>query len=199
MDRVLGPELEPHCFAYLDDIVVASQSFDEHLEPVREVFRRLRNAGFRINIEKCCFVKFQLKFLGYIVWGGKLRVDPDKVSAVRNYPNPANKTELKRFLGFVSWYRRFVPNFATITAPLTDLLKKKNPAFVWEREQDEAFQKLKEFLVSAPILSCPHFDYPFVIQCDASEVRIGEGGGIISRNKRSRACCGLLLSHSVFI
>jgi hypothetical protein len=77
MDRVLGPELEPHCFAYLDDIVVVSQSFDEHLEHVREVFRRLRNAGLRINTEKCCFVKFQLKFLEYIVGGSKLRVDQD--------------------------------------------------------------------------------------------------------------------------
>jgi transposase InsO family protein len=178
MDRVLGPELEPHCFAYLDDIVVVSQSFEEHLEHVREVFRRLRNAGLRINTEKCHFVKFQLKFLGYIVGGGKLRVDPDKVSAVRNYPNPINKTELKRFLGFVSWYRRFVPNFATVAAPLTDLLKKKNPAFVWDKEQGEAFRKLKEFLISAPILSCPHFDYPFTIQCDASEVGIG---GVLSQ------------------
>jgi hypothetical protein len=173
MDKVIGAELEPHTVVYLNDVVVVSFTFEEHLCHLREVFRCLRSAGLKINIDKCHFAKLRLKFLRYIIGNGELEMDPEKVSAVINYPTPTNVTELRRFLGFVGWYRRFIPSVASIAAPLTNLLKGKNAKLCWTAEQEASFDSLKTCLVSAPILACPHFELPFVIKCDASGVGIG--------------------------
>lgn len=195
MDKIIGAELEPHTFAYLDDIVVVSSSLQEHLGHLREVFKRLRNAGLKINVDKCQFAKSRLKFLGYIVGNGELETDPEKISAVANYPRPSNVSELRRFLGFVGWYRRFVPRFASVAAPLTDLLKHKCTKFSWSEGQENAFITLKECLISAPILACPNFDLPFAIECDASGVGIG---GVLTQNdegqERVIAYCSRTLS-----
>lgn len=197
MDKVISAELEPNTFAYLDDIVVVSSTFEEHLKHLGEVFARLRKAGLKINVEKCQFVKPRLKFLGYVVGNGELEMDPEKVAAVVNYPSPTNTTELRRFLGFVGWYRKFVPSFSSVAAPLTDSLKQKNKKFHWGKEQDVAFARLKEHLLSAPILACPHFDIPFTVECDASGVGIG---GVLTQKidgkERVIAYCSRTLSAS---
>lgn len=172
IDRVIGPDLEPHCFVYLDDIVVVTSTFDEHIQVLSEVFRRLISAGLTVAQDKCRFCRSELRFLGYIVDSSGLHVDPEKVSAILNIPSPSNVTEVRRFLGMASWYRRFLPNFSTLIAPLSNLLR-KNRKFQWDSVCEEAFQSAKEHLIKAPVLSCPDFTLPFVIQTDASGYGIG--------------------------
>lgn len=175
MDRLFPPEFEGKIFSYLDDIVICNTTFDEHLKSLRWVKDQLKNAGLTINLEKCQFARPSLKYLGYIVDKFGLRTDPDKVSAILNYPKPNTYTELKRFIGLASWYRRFVENFALVAAPLHDLTKggKKSSLLVWNNEAEMAFSKLKTALTTTPVLSCPDFSREFKIQCDASNKGIG--------------------------
>lgn len=175
MDQVLGPSLDPYVFVYLDDIIIATSTFDKHVEILSEVYRRLKDANLTVNLEKCKFCRPSLKYLGYLVDKNGLRTDPDKVAAMLNLPRPENVTELKRFIGTVGWYRRFLKDFSTMTAPLTQLLKKKKKLqkLVWTEEAEKSFQNIKEALISAPILASPNYAKMFYIQCDASHVGLG--------------------------
>ncbi|XP_055913098.1 uncharacterized protein LOC129946788 [Eupeodes corollae] len=172
IDDVLGPDLEPFVFVYLDDIIIVTDSFDRHLEILKEVFKRLGDAGLKVGREKCNFCRPSLKFLGYVVDRNGLHVDPEKVESMIRIPAPKNVKEIRSFVGTISWYRRFVPNFAILVRPLTDLLK-KSKKFEWTKECEESFRKAKECLVTAPILTCPDFSRPFVVQTDASDYGIG--------------------------
>lgn len=172
LDRIIGPELEPKAFAYLDDLIIVSSSFQEHLVILTEVFERLRKAGLRVNATKCKFCQTQLKYLGHIVSDQGIATDPEKVNAVMNFPTPKSVRSLRSWLGLASWYRRFIPHFATITAPLTKLLK-KTVRWNWSQEQEEAMNELKQALTSAPVLSCPDFKLTFVLQVDASIIGLG--------------------------
>ncbi|XP_064554396.1 uncharacterized protein LOC135439595 [Drosophila montana] len=124
LDTVIGPEMEPHAFAYLDDIVVIGATKEQHVENLREVFRRLRAANLRLNRRKCSFFRERLVYLGHVICGEGIRTDPEKVDAIRNLTAPTNCKELRQCLGMTSWYRRFVPKFATQVQLLTVLLKK---------------------------------------------------------------------------
>lgn len=176
MDSILGPEIEPFGFVYLDDVILISSSFDDHITLLNEVFSRLKSANLTINYNKCQFFRESLNYLGFVVDKNGLRTNPDKVEAMVNYPRPKNSTEVKRFLGLASWYRRFVPHFSTIVSPLNELLKggkgKKLP-IQWNDVAEKAFQDVKQALVSAPILSSPDFSLKFTIQCDASATGLG--------------------------
>lgn len=175
MDRLFPPEHEGKIFSYLDDIVICSETFEEHSAALTWVMNQLNTAGLTINFDKCQFARPSLKYLGYIVDREGLRTDPEKVNAIISYPKPNTFTELKRFIGLASWYRRFVENFATVAAPLHDLTKggKKGRLIKWTKEADEAFTNLKTALTTAPVLSCPDFCKEFVIQCDASNKGVG--------------------------
>lgn len=175
MDSVLGPELDPFVFVYLDDVIVATPSFDKHLEILQTVFNRLKEANLTINIDKCVFCLPSLKYLGFVVDCQGLRTDPDKVKAMLEYPPPTTATEVKRFIGMCSWYRRFVKDHSTITAPLNALLKnkRKSQKINWNEDAEKAFNQIKQAMVSAPILTAPDFSKPFFIQCDASNVGLG--------------------------
>lgn len=172
LDEVLGPDLEPHVFVYLDDIIVISETFNKHLELLTETFRRLREARLRLNPDKCKFCVDQLRYLGHIVDREGIRTDPEKVSAVANWPEPRNVKQIRQFIGMASWYRRFIANFSTITAPLTALTR-KNVRWVWGPEQSEAFSTIKVKLTSAPVLTCPDFTRRFYLQTDASTSGLG--------------------------
>ncbi|XP_055836661.1 uncharacterized protein LOC129905251 [Episyrphus balteatus] len=123
IDDVLGPDLEPFVFVYLDDIIIVTDSFEKHIEILKEVFKRLGEAGLKVGREKCNFCRPSLKFLGYVVDRNGLHVDPEKVESMLRIPPPKNQKEVRSFVGTISWYRRFVPNFAILVRPLTDLLK----------------------------------------------------------------------------
>lgn len=175
VDHLFGPEFELKVFAYLDDIIIVSKTFDEHVALLLRVLQKLSSANLTINLDKCLFFRSQLRYLGYIVDAQGLRTDPDKVGAILNYPTPTNRKEVKRFLGTASWYRRFIPQFSTIAGPLNKLTssKKSAPAFLWCLEAEKAFLELKSRLVQAPILACPNFLYPFEVHTDASNFGIG--------------------------
>lgn len=173
MDLVLGCDLEPKVFGYLDDVIVASGSFEEHLALLEEVASRLRAAGLTINVTKSKFCMTELKYLGYIVKDGCISVDSEKVSAIVEYPTPKSVKEVRRLLGMAGWYRRFIKQFAEITAPMTDLLKGKNVRFIWTEAAEQAFRQLKECLSSTPVLANPRYDLPFIIQADASDTGMG--------------------------
>lgn len=192
IDNVLGHDLEPHLFCYLDDVVVVTQTFEQHLSVLEEVFRRLRDANITVSWEKCQFCRPEMKYLGYVVDKNGLHVDPDKVKAMLELPRPENVKEVRRLIGTFSWYRRFVLNFSSIVAPITALLRKK-VKFLWTEECESSFRHIKECLVSAPILSCPDYNLPFVVQTDASGFGIGacltqphpDGDRVISYLSRS--------------
>lgn len=172
LDRVLGHDLEKYISCYLDDIIISTSTFPKHLEVLAEVFKRLTEAGLTLNRDKCKFGKSELKFLGHIVTAAGLMVDPEKIEAVVKIPNPKSVTDVRRIVGLASWYRRFVPNFSSVVAPLTNLLRKNQP-FVWSEECSTALAKLKDHLISAPILACPDFSKPFYVQTDASDFGLG--------------------------
>lgn len=192
IDQVLGPELEPKVFTYLDDVVVISQTFEEHLSILEEVFRRIREANLSVNWEKCHFCRSELKYLGYVIDNNGLHVDPDKVQAMLLMPPPKSVKDVRGLIGTFSWYRRFVPDFSTLISPLTALLR-KGKKFLWTPECEASFRKIKECLVQAPVLNCPDYDLPFVIQCDASGYGLGavllqthpDGDRVISYLSRS--------------
>ena len=175
MDTVLGPELDPYCFVYLDDIIISSSEFGKHLEILAEVYRRLKEANLTINLDKCEFCRSSLKYLGYVVDQEGLRTDPDKVAAILEYPLPQTVTQLRRFIGMSGWYRRFIKNFSDLSAPLTFLIKgkKKRQRLVWTPLAENCFQQIKEALVRAPVLAAPDFNKIFSIQCDASDAGLG--------------------------
>ena len=172
LDRLIGPEMEPFAFAYLDDIVVATPTFEEHMYWLGKVLGKITEAGLTINPEKCEFCRSQVRYLGFILQEGGLTVDPEKTRPILEYPAPRNLKQLRRFLGMSSWYRRFIPQFATISEPLTRLLK-KGKRCEWGNDQARAFNSLREHLVDAPTLICPNFEEPFVLQTDASSVGLG--------------------------
>lgn len=192
VDNVLGADLEPNVFVYLDDIIVVTSSFEKHLEVLSEIFKRIRAAKLTLNKEKCKFVRPELKYLGYIVSAAGLRVDPDKIKAIVDIPVPGTQKAVRQFTGMASWYRRFIPNFATRMHPLTSLLRRKSK-FEWSAEAEQSFRDMKSCLVTAPILSCPDFAKPFTISCDASGVGIGavlsqeyeQGEGVIAYASRT--------------
>jgi len=175
VDSIFGPKYEPHLFSYIDDLLLLSSTFEEHLSLLEEVKSKLQDANLTINLDKCEFFKSSLKFLGFIVGSNSLRTDPEKVSCMINYPRPRTATEVKRFVGLCSWYRRFIKDFASLMSPINDLIKgrKKSQSITWNDQAEEAFIKVKQLLVSAPILSQPDFTKKFVIQCDASNTGLG--------------------------
>lgn len=171
---ILFHALEGKVWAYLDDIVICSVNFEEHIETLGKVMHILKTANLSINVEKCKFARPSLKFLGYIVDKEGLRTDPDKVAAILNFPRPRNMTELKRFIGLASWYRRFVKDFSMVAAPLHNLTKtKKSKKLIWNDEAEKSFTELKTLLTTTPVMSCPDYSKPFIVQCDASSKGIG--------------------------
>ena len=166
---LFGPECEPYVFAYLDDIVIVTENLDEHLHWLEYVLNRLVEAGLKVNKAKCEFCCSQVVYLGFILDRDGLRPDPAKIQPVMEYPAPTTVKQLRRFLGMVGWYARFIDRDSEHKIPLVRLLR-KGQAWEWGDEQQEAFEELKKALTAAPVLARPDFSRPFKIQCDASNV-----------------------------
>ncbi|KAL7304725.1 hypothetical protein TKK_0002964 [Trichogramma kaykai] len=172
VDALFGPAYEPHIFAYLEDVIVVTDTFADHLKWLRFALSRLVDAGLQINREKCHFCRPRVLYLGFQLDHEGLRPDPERIQPVVNYPAPTNVKQLRRFLGMVGWYARFIARDSEIKAPLTKLLK-KTEEWKWGEEQQTAFERLKSALTSAPVLARPDFSKPFKVQCDASGVAVG--------------------------
>lgn len=162
---------------YIDDLLVWSKNFEEHLLHLGQVFAKLREANLTLKPDKCRFGLEKVMFLGHILSKDGVSVDSEKTEKVRNFPVPRSQTELKSFLGLCNYYRRFVEGFAHIATPLNQLLKgDKRGKFKtgdWTDECQTAFQKLKDALTSAPILGFPDMNKEFILSTDASGAAIG--------------------------
>ena len=172
MDLVLCGLTYETCLVYLDDIIVISRDFDSHLDRLREVFTRLRAANLKVHIKKCSLFQRRVNFLGHVLTETGIEVQAEKVEAVQNWPTPCNLTELRSFVGLCSYYRRFISGFANLAAPL-HALTRKNARFSWGFEQEEAFNQLKERLISAPILGMPRDEGTYYLDTDASDIGLG--------------------------
>ena len=160
------------CEAYIDDVIIYSETWEEHLDIMRRFFHRLSEAQLTVNLAKCEFGKATVTFLGHVVGQGSVKPIDAKVEVICKFPTPMGKKQLMRFLGMAGYYRKFCPNFSVIAEPLTHLLGKRVP-FVWTPACDKAFQKLKAILRSSPVLSAPDFRSPFKIAVDASDAAAG--------------------------
>lgn len=158
--------------AYLDDIIVLSSTFDEHIKDLTLVFDRLKLFKLRVNREKCVFACSSVKYLGHLITPEGISVDPCKTEAISKRPPPRNVKEVQSFLQTASWYRRFINNFAAISRPLSDLTKKKS-TWRWNTEQQTSFDTLKRLLVSAPILQQYDETQPYIIRTDSSNYALG--------------------------
>jgi len=160
-----------YLFNFVDDLVVYSPSVELHGVHLREVLRRLQAAGFTLNPDKVVLGAPEIRYLGHLISARGVRVLPDRVEAIGRYPRPHNLRSLRRFLGMIGFYARFIPRFSQMASVLHGL-KKKGARFVWADEHAAAFDSLKQALCEAPVLQTPDFDKEFVLATDASDVAI---------------------------
>ena len=171
MNHVLRAFLGRFVVVYFDDILVYSKTLDEHVTHLKHVLDVLRQEKLYANFDKCTFYMDRMVFLGFVVSADGIEVDIEKVKAIQDWPTPTTVTEVRSFHGLASFYRRFVKDFSSIAAPLTEVVK-KTVGFHWGEDQERAFQDLKAKLCSAPVLALPDFEKAFEIECDASGLGI---------------------------
>lgn len=172
MDIILSGLNFLSCLVYLDDVIIFSTDPESHVDRLREVFGRLRAANLKIKPSKCRLMQKEVAFLGHRVSANGISPDPEKVSKVKNWPVPRNLKDLRSFLGGVSYYRKYIRGFSEVALPLTSLTRKNRP-FSWTPECQNAFEKLKLALISAPILGLPRDEGQYVLDTDASSGAIG--------------------------
>ncbi|GJP44288.1 hypothetical protein CLOM_g3661 [Closterium sp. NIES-68] len=157
---------------YLDDILIYSKTQEQHLKDLEQVFRRLQENRLITKGSKCEFLKSELEFLGHIMGADGIKIDPKKITTIRDWKPPTNLQELQSFLGFVNYVRRFIPNMAGKTGSITDLLR-KGTLLKWGERQQTAFDELRNFLTSPPVLRIADPSRPFEVLTDASDFAIG--------------------------
>jgi hypothetical protein len=172
IDHTLRPYLDRFAFVYLDDILIYSKTLEEHRQHVRQVLQRLQDAELSVNPRKSEFHVQKTVFLGFEITPGEIRMEPSKISAVRDWPTPTNQKEVRMFIGFINFYRSFIKGFGGTAKPLHELTGEGNP-FVWGMAQEEAFSQLKEAVCAEPVLRMPDFSRPFFVETDASDFAIG--------------------------
>uniref|UniRef100_A0A3B3XY23 Gypsy retrotransposon integrase-like protein 1 n=1 Tax=Poecilia mexicana TaxID=48701 RepID=A0A3B3XY23_9TELE len=184
MQRIFGDQQCQSVLLYLDDIVVFSSSVDQHLERLKVVLDRLLQQGLKAKLSKCSFFQKEVRYLGHVISGEGVATDPSKVEVVANWPTPTKASELRSFLGFASYYRRFVEGFAKLAAPLHRAVTqcagakagKKSDcglAACWTDECQKSFEILKAKLTTTPVLAYADFTQPFILEVDASHGGLG--------------------------
>ena len=186
MERCMGDMNLQDCLIYLDDIIVFSNNIEEHIKRLDKVFQRLHEYNLKINPKKCEFFKKSVTYLGHVVSDRGIQTDPKKIEDVVNWPRPKTVRDVRKFLGFAGYYRRFIKDFSTIARPLNNLLighptkdqKKaklhnKRTPFAWNNEQEDAFKNLKFMITNAPILAYADYTLPFTVHTDASTKGLG--------------------------
>lgn len=179
MQRCLGSQVNDSLLIYLDDIIVYSGSFDMHLTHLERVFQKLHEHGLKLQPKKCTLFKKEVCYLGHMVSPQGVAPNPDKIKAVVDWPQPTTVRQVRSFLGLVGYYRRFIHSFSKIAAPLHALThgikhpSSKNQPVEWSPDCRRAFEKLKEMLVTAPILAYADFKCPFRLYTDASFEGLG--------------------------
>nr|CAD2201248.1 unnamed protein product [Meloidogyne enterolobii] len=169
----LRKDLSASFLVYLDDVILGSIDEQEHLKDIENFLKILIKYNLKLKLEKCSFGKSEIKYLGFLISEEGIRPDPKNIAAVQKFEPPKTLTELRSFIGAVSYFRRFIRNFAQIMAKLHELTKSgesvdKN----WTEEHQKAFNTIKEKLITAPVLASPNFSRPFIIETDASKIAI---------------------------
>ncbi|KAJ0555858.1 putative nucleotidyltransferase, Ribonuclease H [Helianthus annuus] len=180
MNRVCKPYLDKFVIVFIDDILIYSKTKAEHEQHLRAILELLKKEQLYAKFSKCEFWLREVQFLGHVVNGDGIHVDPTKIEAIKNWETPKTPTEIRQFLGLAGYYRRFIEDFSKIAQSLT-LLTQKDKKFDWGIKQEEAFQLLKDKLCNAPILALPEGTDDFVVYCDAS--RQGLGCVLMQRQK----------------
>jgi hypothetical protein len=171
MDVVLRKH-KSYCLVFIDDIIIFSENFNNHLIHLQQVFNSIADAGLTIKLKKCRLGKDEVRFLGHLVSHQTIKPDAEKIVAVQSFPVPQTVSQLQSFIGLVGYYRRFIPKLSSIAEPLYKLLK-KNVRWEWKQPQQQAFDQLKSILTSSPILSLPDFTKEFYLHTDASATGLG--------------------------
>ena len=184
MDRVLSGLHWETCLFYLDDIIVFSSTWEEHLARLRQVFERLRHADLKLGAEKCAFTAKEVSYLGHRVTEEGLLPDSALLVAIQEIPPPKTTTEVRSLLGLAGYYWRYVKNLAVIAGPL-HALTRKDAAFHWSADCQSAFDRLKMLLTTSPITAFPDFSQPFWLYTDASTAGLG---AILVQVRKGREC-----------
>ena len=183
--RALMGLLDRACLAYLDDILVYGKNFKEHVTNLRKVFRRLRSKGIKLRVDKCCFAMAEVRYLGRLVSEHGYRPDPEDIKALEKFRTPpSNVGEVRSMVGFFSYYRAHVPNFAKRMKPVYDLLKlpdaphsksgyNKRRSIAWSPDLQKIIDDVIDTLKSTSVMAYPNFDEPFILNCDASGFGLG--------------------------
>ena len=160
--------------AYLDDLILFSNTWEDHMQHFRTILQQLCRANLTVKPHKCQFGMAECVYLGHMVGRGVVRPELSKVEAIQAFSQPATKKQVRAFLGITGYYRKFIPNYSALAAPLTDLIKKNKPTKVtWTSDCEPAFQALKTYLCTSPVLHSPNFTRPFILQTDASDRGVG--------------------------
>lgn len=199
MNTTFGPYLGKFVIIFFDDILIYSKSFSKHLDHLKLAFQTLRDHSFFLKLSKCSLATQQVKYLGHIISKCGVELVPAKVEVVLQWSIPQSIRDLRGFLGLSGFYRHFIQDYATLAAPLMDLLTKDS--FQWSSTDDQAFIRLKEALCKAPILGLPDFSLPFVVETDASGISMGV---ILSQQHHpiayfSKPFCPKLLHTSTYV
>ena len=188
MDRVLAGLHWETCLFCLDDIIVFSSTWEEHLTRLCQVFERLRHANLKLGADKCTFAAKEVNYLGHRVTEEGLLPDSSLLAAIREIPPPKTPTEVRSFLGLAGYYRRYVKGFAAIAAPL-HALTRKDAVFHWSEDCQAAFDRLKTLLTTSPITAFPDFSQAFCLYTDASTAGLGAILAQVQDGKERIICC----------
>ncbi|CAF4537482.1 unnamed protein product, partial [Didymodactylos carnosus] len=191
LHNLIGNGRWDYVVVYLDDILIFSKNFTDHKRHLSEILSLLTKANFQVNPDKCQIAVRQIEYLSHLITQDEIKPSPDKIRAVAELPPPKTLKEANEFIGKLNWYRKFIPHFAEIAAPIhkvTNKTKKTKHAFQWFHEQQEAFDRFKQILTIEPLfLQYPDPAAPFILSTDASVVGIS---GILRQNthRGTRIC-----------
>ena len=171
MNDIFASWMRKIMLVFFDDILIYSKSKEDHLRHIKIILDILRKQKLFAKQSKCVFAAEQVEYLGHVISAQGVATDPQKISAVKDWPIPLNITQQRASLGLVGYYRRFIRDFGLICRPLHDLLRKDS--FIWTDIQTKAFHQLKHSLITAPVLALPNFNLPFVLETDASGFGLG--------------------------
>jgi hypothetical protein len=181
MNEVLREFIGNFVVVYLDDILIYSKTKAKNLKHLAILMRRLQQEKLLVNMKKCSFMKTELIYLGFVISVNELKMDPEKVEVIKNWPSPRNVFEVRSFHGLASFYKKFIRNFSGIIAAMMDTVKKRHKIFHWTAEAEKSFNLLKRKITEKPVLVLSDFKKTFQVKCDASGYAVG---GVPSQDDR---------------
>lgn len=172
IDKILGSEILSFTTVYVDDILIASETFKEHCEQISKVLKALNDNNITVKLSKSKFLRKNIKFLGYVISPQGIIADPDKIKCIQEFPVPINIKQMQAFLGLCNFYRKFQKNYSELTAKFANLLCSKNK-WVWGKQEQENFELIKQRFLQTVILCHPDFSKTLYLNTDASNISVG--------------------------